>query len=786
MALRTLTRSKGYATVTIATLAIAIGANTAVFSVLYSVLLRALPYPEPAKLLDIGRASGSRVESVTYPDFERWRDNSRALTAVAAYFQNTGVSRVTLTSGAEPESAKAAFVSASFFEVMGVPPRIGRAFTVTEERASEPVAILSDATWRKRFAASESLDGADIHINGLAYRVIGVMPPGFAWPAREIAAWVPITRNANWTRRAGPVPLFRAVGRLAPGITSAMAREELRSLYTPVEGTAGAVPVRPPLDGDRERMLYLLAAAVALVLLIACANIASLTVARGNKRASEIALRVALGAGRARVALEMFAESLLLAAIGAVSGVLLGSLATSLLIRFRPDGFERMEQAGLDPAVLAFSAAATLLAAVLFGLLPAWQLSARDPIEAIRGPSRGSSRGAQAVRLRKWIVASELALTVVLLSGAGLMLRSLAAASNVSLGFDPRGAFTFRVLFPDSVPHVRKTEYFRTLFERLHANPQITAAGAVNDLFEVLSPGNLGLREIEGRPPEPRDIWTPLTWTTVGGQYFEAMGARLVRGRWFQDSDGPGSPLVALIDEGAARRYWPGEDPVGRRFKGQDTRGRNDEWVSVIGVVRNMRRQGLDREPTPHIYEWYRQGSNLPRDIVIRANGPAGNEARAIARALDPTVVLSGVTTMEFQIDDQLANRRFQSALLTIFAAIAFTLAAVGVYGVVTYSASMRTREFGIRAALGESQFGLCFRVIRESLGTASTGILLGLLAAALAAHLVRALVFGISTLDPVSLGGSCALLAVTTLAAACVPAIRAARADPATTLRQE
>jgi predicted permease len=390
------------------------------------------------------------------------------------------------------------------------------------------------------------------------------------------------------------------------------------------------------------------------------------------------------------------------------------------------------------------------------------------------------------VRVRKLLIAGEVALTLMLLTGSGLMLRSLAAAQNVDLGFDAADLLTFRVLFQDTTPQERRVEYFRTLFERLSVAPQVSSAGAVSDVFEVLAPTALGLRAVEGRQPEPREAWTPLTWTMVGGRYFDAMGAQLLRGRWFQESDGPGSPLVAVIDESMVRRYWPGEDPIGRRFKGQDTRGRNDEWLTVIGVIKNMRRQGVDREPTAHVYEWYRQAIGVPRDVLVRTSAPIGNELRAIARSINPTVILSGVETVQSEIDDQLSTRRFEASLLSAFGFIAFVLAAVGIYGVVSYSASIRVREFGIRTALGESRAALRLRVLRESLIMAVAGIVPGVCGAAVVSGLLRSVVFGVSALDPVSLGGACVLLTATAIAAAGLPAIRASQVDPADALREQ
>ncbi len=786
VAFRALMRSKGYAFVTLATLAIAIGANTAIFSLLYTALLRALPYPQPAQLVEIGRSAGTGVESVTYPVYERWRDGARSFSALAVHFQNTGVSRVTLESGEEPQQARAAFVSASFFPLLGMAPRLGRVFTAEEERLGEPVVVLSDALWRRQLAGSEAIAGRTLRINGLPYRVIGVMPPSFAWPSRETLLWIPITQNREWARRAGPIPFFRVIGRLGPGVSRAAAQDEVRSLYTGEAGTAAAVPLRPPLAGDQARALYLLLGAVAFVLLVACANIAGLTLARGSKRSGELAMRVALGAGRARIAGELFLESILLAAAGCATGVFLASVLIDLLIALQPARIEGLDEAGLHNPVLLFSIAVSAGAALLFGLPPAWRLSALDPIQALRGLGRGTSGAMRHVHLRRWVVAGEVALAVILLAGAGVMLRSLAAAQSVDLGFEARNALMFRVQFPDATPAERRVEYFRQLFDRLHALPQVQAAGTITDLFENNNPNTLGFREVEGRAPEPRAAWTPLTWTTVGGAYLEAMGTQLLSGRWFSPADGPGAPLVAVIDEAVARRYWPGESPIGRRFKGQDARGVNDDWLTVIGVVKTMRRQRVDRQPTAHVFEWYRQRAGVPRDVVVRTAVPIAADIRAAARQMDRTVILSEVRTVESEIDDQLATRRAQTALLAIFATVALLLAATGIFGVVAYSVSLRMREFGIRTALGEPRSWLCRGVLREALLTVLAGILPGLCGAMAMAGLLRSMVFGVTAIDPASLAGACVLLGLMAITAAAIPALRAATVDPGTVLREQ
>lgn len=787
--LRGLRRSPGYALVTIATLCVAIGANTAMFGVLHAVLLRELPYAEPARLVEVGPPAKSDLQSVLYTEYERWRDHTRSFETLSVHFQNTGVARVTLTAFDEPESIKAGFVSATFFPALGVAPSLGRVFTQSEEDQREPVAVLSDALWRKRFGAESAAIGATIDINGLKHRIIGVMPASFIYPDRDALVWVPLTLNREWSRRAGPIPFFRVFGRLAPGVTAIQAEGELSGMSAEPHTRIAVLPFKPKLPGNLQSVLYLLSGAVGFILLIACANIANLTLARGSARQSELALRIALGAGRMRVTFEMFFESLLLAACGAWLGILLGSVGIDLIVRFGPAGLLRLDEARLDLVVLSFSIVSTFAAALLFGLLPAWQLSRRDPVEALRGLTRGSSSGTGGVRSRSILVTAEVCLSVMLLAGAGLMIRSLLAARAVDPGFDATHALTMRVLFPDGTPQERRKSYFDQLFARLGGVPGVAHAAIIDDLIEVGEPRALGLRAVEGRPTEPKGQWTPLTWNTVGGRFFEAMGTRLIAGRWFTEQDTAGTPLVAVIDESMARRYWPNEDPVGKRFKGHDQRGRNDDWISVIGVVGDMRRGGLERLPSAHVFEWHRQSNAVPRYLIVRTAGDPVNlipTVRTLARSLDSSAILSAVQTLEAELDGQLASRRFQTTLLGLFAGIGLALAIIGIFGVMNYSVAIRTREFGIRAALGASSEMLRRQVVLDALRLGAPGVVIGLAGAVALSNVLRSMLFGVSPVDPLSLTGACALLLAVAVAAALSPARKAGRIEPIEALRQD
>jgi putative ABC transport system permease protein len=811
---RALHKNPGYTIVTVLTLALGIGANTAIFSVIEAVLLRPLPYKDPSRLVVVADREAPAHGGFLFKDFEACKSHLRSFENMAAYYRDTGISRVTLTAGGEPESVHGAFVSSEFFPTLGVPPQLGRFFNSDEEVHRVHVVVLSHGLWLRRYGASADVLGEKLQIDGSDWEIIGVMPAGFAFPNKDQQLWAPLTTNRSWQEAAlttnidpSNTRLFYArwlvVGRLKTAASVAQAQAEVDSLFArlaqsdpdknraPVE----VLPLGVHLSGNTRLALYVLSMAVFLVLLISCSNVANLVLARGAGREREMAVRAALGAGRVRLTCQLFTESLLLALVSGGLGLALAFAGVRALIAFAPGDIPRLNEARLDAGVLAFTVGMSLLSAILFGLLPAWKASQQDPQESLKSAGRNPGAPISLKRTRDVLVVAEFALAIVLLTGAGLLVRSFLAVQAVDLGFRPEHVLTMRINMPAGVPQPRVLALHHEVLQRIAALPDVKAVGAISDLFELGDVGNLGLRAIEGRDPEPPDKWTPLVWQSVSGVYFQAMGASLLRGRSFSDQDGPDSPLVAVIDENMARRYWPNEDPVGKRFKGQDPRGHNDDWITVIGVVRNMRRNGLERQSVPHIFQWYKQDTSAgirglaPPDLVVRTTGDSravGASLRAVVRSLDRTAILSSVTTMKEQLSEQLSSRRFQTSLLGLFSLMALLLAVVGMFALLHYSVAQRTHEMGVRIALGAQRKQLLRQVIYEGVRLAIAGVLIGILGAVAMTRLISSLLFGVRATDPTTFAGVAALLILTALLACYIPARRAMRVDPMVALRYE
>jgi putative ABC transport system permease protein len=799
-ALRTLRRNRAFSLVVVLTLAVAMGLNTAIFTVLYGVLLRALPYRDPGRLVAVKTNLVEAPEALTYENYRNLKQRLRAVEDLAVFYQNTGISRVTLTGIAEPQTALAGFVSANFFPLLGVPPVIGRVFTPEEEARQERVAVLSYGLWRRRFGASAAAIGATLEVNGAAFQVIGVMPREFQLPDRDTRLWAPLTTNGDW--RAEPsrqgLPRWNVLGRLAPERTHDQAQSELAGIPLEMNArdgrrqfTARLETLRPPVSGNVKLALTTLSGAVFGVLLIACANIAHLMLARGVGRQRELALRSALGAGRSRLARLLLTESALLAAVSGLLGAALAAVGTEILVTVGPREIPRWEQISLDATALMFTAGLSVLTIFLAGLAPALHASRQDPNEALKSGAHAVTGDPRAGNLRRVLVAGEFALAMMLLAGAGVLIRSFLAVQSVELGFEPARAVSARVFLPAAVSADGRITYVERVLERLQNLPGAEAAGGIDDQWQLRAPGTLGFRQMEGRPPERREHWTPLTWATVSGDYFQAIGARLVAGRYFTPQDTAGSPLVALIDEAAARRYWPGENPVGQRFKGQDPRGVNDEWLTVIGVVADLRRQGLERQPTPHVFEWYRQSRVMTRDLVVRARpgvepGGLATAVRAAIRSVDATAVIQSVNTMAFQLADQQSGRRFQTSLLSLFAGIGLALAALGIYGVMYFTVAQRTREIAVRMALGARNVQVLGMVLRQGLLLSLAGVTAGALGSWWVNRLLAGLLFNTHPFDLLTVGAVAALLLTAAVVASAVPAWRAASVDPMPVLRSE
>jgi putative ABC transport system permease protein len=805
-ALRTLRKSPGFTAVAIFTLAVGIGANTAIFSVIEAVLLRPLPYKDPQRLVLLTDSQDSQSGAFLFGEIEAFKSQNHSFEDIASYYRNSGFSRVTLTSRGEPESVQGAFVSANFFPLMGVRPALGRVFTSEEEAQRARVVVLSYGLWRRRFGGSRDAIGKLIQIDAVDSEIVGVMPATFQFPARDQQFWAPLTTNRYWNDPAlsarigfGHTRYFyergQAIGRLSRGVTLAQAQTEVDAVFRRSEPDFGndrmpgitIAPLRVTLSGNTRLTLILLFCAVSFVLLISCSNVANLLLARGATREREMAVRAALGAGRGRLSRQLLAESSILGMFGGGVGLLLASLGMHLLVAIAPADIPRLEQTAIDRGTVAFTFTISLLSAIFFGLVPAWKATRSDAGDVLRGARSG---GPSLTRTRAALVIAEIALAVVLLAGAGLLIRSLFAVELLDPGFEPDRVLTMNVSLPSGTSESRNV-FYDAVLDRVRSLPGVQAAGAVDALFELGGVGNLGLRAIEGRAPEPIDRWTPLSWVSIRGDYFQAMATSLLRGRYFVPEDGPKSPLVGIIDESMARRYWPGQDPLGKRFKGQDPRGSNDDWVTVVGVVRDMRRGGLEKNPTPHVFEPYAQALDGDRtvDLVVRTAGYSSATAaslRETVRELSGTAIVSNVSTMEQQLADQLSPRRFQTSLLGLFSGIAMLLAGVGVFGVMHYSVAQRVHEIAIRAALGAQRQDVLRLVLGQAVRLAFWGIVVGIFLALGLTRFIASLLFGVGPTDPFTFVAVPLLLALVTLLASYVPARRAMRVDPMVALRYE
>ncbi len=784
-ALRTLRKKPAFAAVTILTLALGIGATTAMFSVIYAVLLRPLSYHDPTRLALLFQSSpGDSRQPFLLPDFDILKSQSRSFADLAVYYRNTGISRVTLTGTTEPESVQGGYVSANLLPLLGVSPSLGRGFTAEEEAHRERVVVLSHGLWQRRFGSARDVGARRLDIDGAGFQVIGAMPAGFQFPAPETQFWAPLTTNRYWADRPardaihtrGLYARWNVVARLRSGVSFEGAQAEMRVLAGRLEQRepdlnkgldVGVIPLQVELSDNTRLALFILFGAVSFVLLISCGNAAHLMLARGAARAPEMALRVALGARRGDLIRQLLTESLVLSLLAGCCGLLLAAGGVRALLAFGPRDLPRLGEAGLDPGVLAFTVAVSFLAAMLFGLVPAWKMSRAVPAKSLR------------LSGRRWLVMMEFALTVVLLTGAGLLIRSFLAVQSVDPGFDPEHVLTLRVSLPAGVRHA---SFYEQVLARVRTIPGVRAAGAINGLFELGSPGRASL-------PSGGQLRVRATWKSIRGDYLEAMGIPLLRGRPFDPQDGPNAPLVAIVDESMGRRYWPGEDAIGKQFRGQDARGRNDDPLTVIGMVRDTRSHGREREPTPHVFQPFAQSGDPTPDLVVRTTGDPVKLAaivRDAVRSVDGTAIISGVTTMEQQLREQMSPRRFQTWLLGLFSLIALALASVGIYGVMHYAVAQRTHEIGIRMALGAEAGNVVTMVLREGLTLALPGLIAGLVGAWWLTGLLASLLFGVTPTDPATYLVVILLLLGVATAAVSIPAWRAAHVDPVEVLRRE
>jgi predicted permease len=796
---RQLAKRPGFTLVAVLTLALGIGATTAIFSVVYGVVLRALPWKEPDRLVRplFVSAEGEAHGAFSAPNFLDLRAQSKTLSEVAAGTQGTlslgGV-------GGEPERLPAARVSANYFHMLGVHPIEGRVFAPGEDQPSAPlVAILSEELWRRRFGGDPGVIGRSLTLDGQPRTVVGILARGEQLPSAS-DVWVPLVFSKNDLAQRGAV-WFAAIARLAPGATMERAKTELdvighRLSAQYAEANAGyfksmtVESLQERTIGPTRKPLLILLGAVILVLLIACVNVANLLLVRAAAREGEIVIRAALGAGRGRIVRQLLTESLVLALVGGAAGVALASWLTRVLVTRAPHDIPRLEEIGLDGAALLFALVVSLLTGILFGLAPAIQTSRADLSVALREGTRGS-KGRAGTLVRGLLVALEMAFAVMLLAGAGLLIRSFGRLQQVDPGFNPKGVMTFRIDLPagkySDDPKLRA--FTSALMERMQRLPGVSASGVTVYGMPFDGDVNVLTFDVAGRPPKPpgQEVAMRIAAATPG--YFKTLGIPVRRGRDFTPQDRAGSQQVVVINEAAARQFFPGEEPLGKRILlGWRVDGvpRGGE---IVGIVGDFKQDALDRQIEPQLFLPYDQAPLESLSVVLRApQSPQAviNAARTEIRDLDPALPIYGLQSMEEAVAASTAQSRFYMLLLGGFAFISLVLAAVGIYGVIAYAVRQRTQEIGIRMALGATHERVMRMVVGEGLVLAVLGATAGLLLAFLATRSMRNLLFEVKASDPSIYAAVAAVLVAVAAFASYLPARRAAQTDPQLALRGE
>jgi putative ABC transport system permease protein len=802
---RALRRNPGFAAIAVITLALGIGANAAIFSVVNAVLLRPLPWSEPDRAVMIwSRWISFDKTWVATGEVVDYRKRSRTLSEIAAW----GEGQVNLTGDGEPERVAAASVSSNIFSTLGVSPLIGRTFTPAEDVPNGPdLVVLGFGLWNRRYSADESLIGRAILINGQPYQVLGVMPPDFVLPTdfqnpEPTQLWVPLQMDPV-SMDHGSHGLY-AAGRLAPGATVPQVADEMHGIARTMT-EEGLYPVQMQFDtivfsltdevvGSVRRAVWLLLGAVAFLLLIACANVANLLLARAEARQREIAVRSALGAGRLRVVRQLLTEGLVLSAVSGIAGLTLAYAGVRFLAWWNPASIPRVAGVSLDGRVLLFTAVVALVTSVLFSLVPALRALRSDLTDSLKDGGQNASTGGSRQRFRNALVVLEMALAVVLLVGAGLTLRSLWALQRVPLGFDPSGVLTMRLALPTAgyEKPEQVVSFYQQLMDRVRQLPGVRAAGAARALPLGSTIGDFGLM-IDGYQPPP-GTGAKGDWQIVTDGYLEAMGERVVRGRGITTSDNSDGMLVALINEEMARRYWPSKDPLGGRFKiggGSSQR----PWVTVVGIVADVRHNGItgvvkEKFYVPHS-QWHKSLGNSIRGmtLVLKTGGDPATLAgpvRQAVRELDPSLPVAEVRTMSNVVGATLSTPRFTGVLLSTFAALALALSAIGIYGVLSYLVSRRTREIGIRVAIGAGRMEVLRLIMRSGLVLALAGVAVGMGLAAWTSRLMQGLLHEVSPADPLTFVVVGVTLSLVAILASLVPAWRATRVDPVIALKSE
>ncbi|HLL75958.1 MAG TPA: ABC transporter permease [Pyrinomonadaceae bacterium] len=798
---RVLSKSPGFALVSVLTLALGIGANTAIFSVVSAVLVRPLGYPEAERLVKVWEDESANALSsrgtVAPANYLDWKSQNQSFDGMAA----SEYRAFNLTGDGEPERVVSNGVEADYFSLIGVRPALGRDFLAEEDApGGARSVVLSHGLWQSRHGADPGVLDKSILLNGESYRVVGVMPAGFEFGGARL--WVPLAltteqlADRNWHN-------LEVVARLKPGVTAEQADADIDAITARIAAAypdaapqmrAAVVPLRDELIGDARRPLAMLLGAVGLVLLIACANTAGMLLARAAARRREIAVRCALGAGRLRIVRQLLTESLLLGAAGGVLGLLFALWSFAFLRQLVPAGMQAATELNLDAPVLLFTLGVSVLASLGFGLAPALQASRADLNDALKSNTARTGFGGQR-RLRDAFVVSQVALSLVLLVGAGLLVKTLSKLRGQYDELRPERVLTVRTQLAGEKyeEHARRTDFYERVLARVRGLPGVEAAGYATAVPLAWKGGANGL-VLEGRQPTPGFGWNAIHRQATP-DYFRAVGVPVKEGRAFSESDTETSLPVAVINDAMARLYWPGESALGKRFKVAPPGGRDDgrPWLTIVGVVADVRQMGADAPVRAEMYIPQRQAARhgffAPRDLVVRAAvEPLGlvSSVREAIREADPTQPVSNVRTMDELLGRETAQRRLGATLVLSFAALALLLSALGIYGVLAYFVTQHVPEIGVRLALGARPADILGLVLRRGMSLALIGLAVGLLAAYALTRLMQGLLFGVSATDPLTYVAVAALIATVALAACLVPARRAMKVDPMEALRYE
>ncbi len=792
---RMLLKKPGFTLIVVVTLALGIGANSAIFSVVNAVLLRPLPFKESERLVLIRETKVPQFPefAVAPANFLDWQKQNTVFERLVATRRGT----LNLTGKGDPEQLRNLSVTDGFVTMLGIQPQLGRTFLPEESQPGQNnVALLSHGLWQRRFGGDPKIINQTISLDGQSYTVVGVMPASFYFLDREIELWTPIAFTPQQAQNRGGHNLGRVFGQLKPGVTFEQARAEMVTIagrlaaQYPEVSTGWNVILMPLLDYTVRRIkpaLLVLLAAVAFVLLIACANVANLLLARTAGRQKELAIRTAMGAGRGRVIRQLLTESLLLSLLGGTAGLLLAEWGTSLLLTLAPPNLPRLSDVSLDARVLVFTVVVTLVTGLIFGLIPAWQATKPNLNETLKDAGRGSTEGGRQF-VRHGLVVLEVASALVLLVGAGLMIKSFWRLQQVDPGFNPDNALAATVSLPkQKYPEKhQQAAFFQQLLEKVRTLPGVQTVG-VTSVVPLSDDDSVLSFNTDGRPPLLPGASQSTNYYSVSADYFKAMGIPLRRGRLLTERDTKDAPHVALINETMAQKIFPNEDPLGKRinFNGGD----KPDWYEIVGIVGDVKHYGLAQDTTLQTYEPYMQQTLAKMTLVARTTGDPLALSATIRNAvisLDKEQPLSILKTLEQLVSTSIEQQQFSMLLLGVFAVVTLLLAAAGIYGVLSYAVTLRTSEIGIRMALGAEATDVLRLVLGQGMKLVGLGVALGLLAALALTSLMKTLLFGVSATDPLAYVGIALLLMFVALLACWIPAWRATKVDPMIALRCE